>query len=295
MKTNNLKIVSKDYLVEQFYNYHKEYTEKIKNELDEGKQKAITIEGSDINLDANGKMGLNISGDRNNGYYLKIDTSGGLSCQPPVDDISNQSADNGTLVTKGAILSFKGTNKINIVGKIIEGSWDVGNIKINSNSIKIGKTNITYEEEQTNIDNITIDNANITKLRVENNIITTANISNAIITNLNVENDVKAKKILIEEIEYDDSRDSEEKQIKVLSDIKITKNFVFALDGEKNFEIKEGDNELLSLKKHNNKKMISFMNYIFRPNKDAYVQIHFDQYKEEDIFIDDFVNQIKVI
>jgi uncharacterized protein YpiB (UPF0302 family) len=41
--------------------------------------------------------------------------------------------------------------------------------------------------------------------------------------------------------------------------------------------------------------MISFMNYIFRPNEDAYVQIHFDQYKEEDIFIDDFINQIKVI
>ena len=301
MNTNNLKIVSKDYLVEQFYNYHKNYTEKIKNELDAGKQTAITIQGGGIELKPDGSMSLVITreGEEIGALnYLILGNENTLSGKIPVSSFEGTDDDkNDRLITRKAISDFKGTANIDKVGKIKEGSWQVGKIEIDTDSIKVGETEIKADSNVATIDNVNIENTNINDATIENVNIENTNITNANITDL-IAHSFKTNKIKIKEIEcYADSDDSnaedDDKVINVVSDIKIKKDFVLVNNEGNNFNVKN----LLLLKKDNEGNEYIILNkYLLQiGDTENYAKLRFIPYNSKNdgtIFDEDFINDL---
>ena len=280
MNTKNLKIISKDYLAEQFYNYHKKYVLTMQKSLSEDKQDALIVEGSELYFDG-ARLSFYVNGNKENGYYLKYE-DGKLATQNPIKDLKEDPESNLTvLVSKKAILNFEGTENINTVGNILRGTWEVGRIKINNDSIKIGDTNISIN----NNDIATIDNADITTATIDNADITTANI-----TNITISNNLKTNKALLKEIEYNGSHENiNNEEISVKSNLKITENNNFIFNG-KDFKI----NNLLTAETitegNEDKKIISFSDYFFKPNEDIYIKILFPKYTN--IFDKEFVNDL---
>lgn len=285
MNTKNLKIISKDYLAEQFYNYHKNYVLTMQKSLSEGKQDALIVEGSELYFDG-ARLSFYVNGNKENGYYLKYE-DGKLATQNPIKDLKEDPESNLTvLVSKKAILNFEGTENINTVGNILKGTWEVGRIKINNDSIKIGDTNISIN----NNDIATIDNADITTANITTATIDNANITTANITNITISNNLKTNKALLKEIEYNGSHENiNNEEISVKSNLRITENNNFIFNG-KDFKI----NNLLTTETitegNEDKKIISFSDYFFKPNKDIYIKILFPNYTN--IFDEEFVNDL---
>lgn len=284
MNTNNLKIVSKDYLAEQFYNYHEQYVLTMQKELDEGKQKAITVVSPEVSLE-DGKMTFNVDGSKTIGCYLKYNDNKQLVAQPPIENVHSEIGDSLTLVSKKAILNFEGTNKITKVGTISEGTWEVGSIKIDENTISVGSSIIGIDDNnKASINKITIDEASINKIINDEASIKNATINNAFINDITVLSNVKTNKILVKEIEYkrDDQDDIEE--INVSSNIKIKKDFIFESEGD--FQVKE---DLLKLALDNNNKIIVIKRPIIKKGNNYY-DLKFSGYNS--IFDKGFINDL---
>lgn len=284
MNTNNLKIVSKDYLAEQFYNYHEQYVLTMQKKLDEGKQKAITVVSPEVSLE-DGKMTFNVDGNKTIGCYLKYNDNKQLVAQPPIENVHSEIGDSLTLVSKKAILNFEGTNKITKVGTISEGTWEVGSIKIDENTISVGSSIIGIDDNnKASINKITIDEASINKIINDEASIKNATINNAFINDITVLSNVKTNKILVKEIEYkrDDQDDIEE--INVSSNIKIKKDFIFESEGD--FQVKE---DLLKLALDNNNKIIVIKRPIIKKGNNYY-DLKFSGYNS--IFDKGFINDL---
>lgn len=284
MNTNNLKIVSKDYLAEQFYNYHEQYVLTMQKELDEGKQKAITVVSPEVSLE-DGKMTFNVGGSKTVGCYLKYNDNKQLVAQQPIENIHSEVGDNLTLVSKKAILNFEGTNKITKVGTIAEGTWEVGSIKIDENTISVGSSIIGIDDNnKASINKITIDEASINEITTNEASIKNATINNALINDITVLSNVKTNKILVKEIEYKRDNQDDIEEINVSSNIKIKKDFIFESEGD--FQIKE---DLLKLALDNNNKIIVIKRPIIKKSNNYY-DLKFLGYNN--IFDEDFINEL---
>lgn len=149
-ETNNKKIIDKDYLTKQLYIYHKEYTRKLNNE----KQNNLAIDSKHITFENGYVLGLNIINEKdtakNNDYLSLMDKENGvMEWKTPkniVDYGNDRESDN--LVTARALANFTGSDTINIVGEITEGSWKVGNISITNNDLNLGNINFNIDTDE---------------------------------------------------------------------------------------------------------------------------------------------------
>ena len=144
-KTNNSKVITKDYLAEQFFIYHNKY---IKEGIGTSKQDKLIVDTKHLTWN-NSNLGLKIDNDNSakvNDYISLKNSDGTLTWKTPITNQSEIVGDNENLVTGKAVYDFEGSNNIKKVGTISEGSWNVGDIQINDNFLKISDFTIKQEE-----------------------------------------------------------------------------------------------------------------------------------------------------
>ena len=134
--TENTKILNKDYLAEQLYNYHTKY---ITEGIEKSKQDKIDIVSNHLTW-AENKIGINIddSGAKQNDYIvLESKDNGRLSWRSPITD-QRDLAGSDSLVTGKAVFNFKGSANINTLGTVTAGTWNVGDITLNDHNLTVG-------------------------------------------------------------------------------------------------------------------------------------------------------------
>jgi hypothetical protein len=138
--TNNTKILSKDYLAEQLYNYHKKF---IINGIEASKQDSLEIVSNHLTWKNNNTLGINILNDseaKQNDYIVLENTeNGSLSWKTPIEKQENLE-NSKLLVTGKAVFNFKGSTNINTLGTVKEGTWEAGDITL-------GEHNLTVNED----------------------------------------------------------------------------------------------------------------------------------------------------
>lgn len=133
--TENKKILNKDYLAEQLYNYHTKY---ITEGIEKNKQDKIYIDSKHLTW-ADNRLGINIddSEAKANDYIVLEDVdNGSLSWKTP---ITNQAelANSVSLVTGNAVFSFEGSTNINTLGDITTGTWNAGDIALSNHKLTV--------------------------------------------------------------------------------------------------------------------------------------------------------------
>lgn len=144
-KTNNKKVIDKDYLAEQFYNYNKKF---IINDVKANKQDNLKIVSSHITF-TSPNLGLKIINDedaKENDYLVLNSEEGDLKWKTPISEQS-ELKDNDNFVLGKTVYNYKGSENIEIVGEIKTGTWNVGKIKINNDSLEIGTFKLKDNEE----------------------------------------------------------------------------------------------------------------------------------------------------
>ena len=134
--TENTKILNKDYLAEQLYNYHTKY---ITEGVEKKKQDKIDIASNHLTWKEN-RIGINIddSEAKQNDYIvLESKDNGRLSWRSPITDQKNL-ANSDLLVTGKAVFNFKGSTNINTLGTVTEGTWNAGDITLNDHNLTVG-------------------------------------------------------------------------------------------------------------------------------------------------------------
>lgn len=138
--TNNTKILSKDYLAEQLYNYHKKF---ITDGIETNKQDNLEIVSNHLTWENNKTLGINISNDseaKQNDYIVLENTeNGSLSWKTPIEE-QEYLENSELLVTGKAVFNFKGSTNINTLGTVKEGTWEAGDITL-------GEHNLTVNED----------------------------------------------------------------------------------------------------------------------------------------------------
>lgn len=263
-KTNNSKVITKDYLAEQFFIYHNKY---IKEGIETNKQDKLIVDTKHLTWD-NSNLGLKIDNDNSakvNDYISLKNSDGTLTWKTPITNQSEIDNDNENLVTGKAVYNFEGSNNIKKVGTISEGSWDVGNIQIDDNSLKI--SDFTIKQEETGELSIFSEGRNLgliaDYLSLNKNLTVTDDIT---AKNINIESKLDTKEADIEEANIDkanifnliigdsisttenDSDINFNNNIFVNGDVKLNKNIDFS---GLTFSIKTGTIELLTIKDDN--------------------------------------------
>ena len=134
--TENTKILNKDYLAEQLYNYHTKY---ITEGIEIKKQDKIKVASNHLTWTEN-KLGINIndSGANENDYIvLKNAENGSLSWKTPITDQANLAANSDLLVAGSAVFNFKGSDNINTLGNITSGTWNAGDITLSDHNLTV--------------------------------------------------------------------------------------------------------------------------------------------------------------
>ena len=134
--TENTKILNKDYLAEQLYNYHTKY---ITEGIEKNKQDKIDIASNHLTWVKN-RIGININdnGAKENDYIvLKNAGDGSLSWKTPITDQANLAANSDLLVTGSAVFNFQGSDNINTLGAVTTGTWNAGNITLNDHNLTV--------------------------------------------------------------------------------------------------------------------------------------------------------------
>lgn len=156
--TNNIKILNKDYLAEQLYNYHKKYVASSINVIESNKQNNLEVVSNHLTWENNNILGVNISNDNeaNKNDYLVLENkeNGSLSWKTPITEQKNLEGSE-FLVTGKAVFNFVGSTNINTLGTIKEGAWEAGDITLNEHNLTvnengkiiIGNFEINQEEE----------------------------------------------------------------------------------------------------------------------------------------------------
>lgn len=156
--TNNIKILNKDYLAEQLYNYHKNYVASSISGIETNKQNNLEVVSNHLTWENNNILGVNISNDSeaNKNDYLVLENkeNGSLSWKTPITEQENLEGSE-FLVTGKAVFNFVGSTNINTLGTIKEGTWEVGDITLNEHNLTVnengkiivGNFEINQEEE----------------------------------------------------------------------------------------------------------------------------------------------------
>lgn len=156
--TNNIKILNKDYLAEQLYNYHKKYVASSISGIETNKQNNLEVVSNHLTWENNNILGVNISNDSeaNKNDYLVLENkeNGSLSWKTPITEQENLEGSE-FLVTGKAVFNFVGSTNINTLGTIKEGTWEVGDITLNEHNLTVnengkiivGNFEINQEEE----------------------------------------------------------------------------------------------------------------------------------------------------
>ena len=134
--TENTKILNKDYLAEQLYNYHTKY---ITEGVEKKKQDKIDIASNHLTWKEN-RIGINIddSGAKQNDYIvLKNADDGSLSWKTPITD-QGDLANSDSLVTGKVVFNFYFSSNINTLGTVTAGTWNAGDITLNDHNLTVG-------------------------------------------------------------------------------------------------------------------------------------------------------------
>lgn len=134
--TENTKILNKDYLAEQLYNYHTKY---ITEGVEKKKQDKIDIASNHLTWEEN-KIGINIDDSvakQNDYIVLKNADDGSLSWKTPITD-QVKLANSDLLVTGKAVFDFQGSANINTLGTVMAGTWNAGDITLNGHNLTVG-------------------------------------------------------------------------------------------------------------------------------------------------------------
>ena len=216
--TENTKILNKDYLAEQLYNYHTKY---ITEGVEKKKQDKIDIASNHLTWKEN-RIGINIddSEAKQNDYIvLKNADDGSLSWKTPITD-QRDLADSNSLVTGKVVFNFEGSTNINTLGTVTAGTWNAGDITLNDHNLTVGGNGkITvgnFEINQNNNGNLQIkyaDNSYLT-LDTSGNLNTKSidaetidaetinETDNASIFDLNICNTITINQFVIEQNDY---------------------------------------------------------------------------------------------
>ena len=178
--TENTKILNKDYLAEQLYNYHTKY---ITEGVEKKKQDKIDIASNHLTWKEN-RIGINIddSEAKQNDYIvLKNADDGSLSWKTPITD-QRDLADSNSLVTGKVVFNFEGSTNINTLGTVTAGTWNAGDITLNDHNLTVGGNGkITvgnFEINQNNNGNLQIKYADNSYLTLD----TTGNLNTVKVT-----------------------------------------------------------------------------------------------------------------
>lgn len=140
--TNNIKILNKDYLAEQLYNYHKNYVASSISGIETNKQNNLEVVSNHLTWENNNILGVNISNDSeaNKNDYLVLENkeNGSLSWKTPITEQENLEGSE-FLVTGKAVFNFVGSTNINTLGTIKEGTWEVGDITLNEHNLTVNE------------------------------------------------------------------------------------------------------------------------------------------------------------
>lgn len=140
--TNNIKILNKDYLAEQLYNYHKKYVASSINDIETNKQNNLEVVSNHLTWKNNNILGVNISNDSeaNKNDYLVLENkeNGSLSWKTPIADQENLEGSE-FLVTGKAVFNFVGSTNINTLGTIKKGTWEAGDITLNEHNLTVNE------------------------------------------------------------------------------------------------------------------------------------------------------------
>lgn len=238
--TENTKILNKDYLAEQLYNYHTKY---ITEGVEKKKQDKIDIASNHLTWKEN-RIGINIddSGAKQNDYIvLKNADDGSLSWKTPITDQGNLE-NSDSLVTGKAVFNFKGSANINTLGTVTAGTWNVGDITLNDHNLTVGGNGkITvgnFEINQSSNGKLQIKYADSSYLTLDTSGgLTTKSIDAEAISATKI--DVLEGKIAANEASIYD--------LKVGNTITITSNFIIEQNDSGKLQIKYADNSYLTL------------------------------------------------
>lgn len=140
--TNNIKILNKDYLAEQLYNYHKKYVATSINGIETNKQNNLEVVSNHLTWENNNILGVNISNDSeaNKNDYLVLENkeNGSLSWKTPITEQENLEGSE-FLVTGKAVFNFVGSTNINTLGTIKEGTWEAGDITLSEHNLTVNE------------------------------------------------------------------------------------------------------------------------------------------------------------
>ena len=140
--TNNIKILNKDYLAEQLYNYHKKYVATSISGIQSNKQNNLEVVSNHLTWENNNILGVNISNasEANKNDYLVLENkeNGSLSWKTPITEQENLEGSE-FLVTGKAVFNFVGSTNINTLGTIKKGTWEAGDITLNEHNLTVNE------------------------------------------------------------------------------------------------------------------------------------------------------------
>ena len=244
--TENTKILNKDYLAEQLYNYHTKY---IIEGVEKKKQDKIYIASNHLTWEEN-RIGINIddSEAKQNDYIvLKNADDGSLSWKTPITDQGNL-ANSDLLVTGKAVFNFKGSTNINTLGTVTAGTWNAGDITLNDHNLTIdenGKITVgNFEINQNSDENLQIKYADNSYLTLDTSgKLTTESID---AESINAEN-ITATKIDVSSNGIITAGEAYIFDLNVGNTITIANNFVIEQNDSGKLQIKYADNSYLTL------------------------------------------------
>ena len=239
--TENTKILNKDYLAEQLYNYHTKY---ITEGIEKKKQDKIDIASNHLTWEEN-RIGINIddSGAEQNDYIvLKNADDGSLSWKTPITD-QRDLAGSDSLVTGKVVFNFKGSTNINTLGTVTEGTWNAGDITLSNHNLTVGgngKITVgSFEINQNSNGNLQIKYTDGYLTLDTSGGLTTKSIDAETISATNIDVSSDGGEITTDKASVYD--------LSIGNTITITSNFVIAQNNNGNLQIKYADDSYLTL------------------------------------------------
>ena len=240
--TENTKILNKDYLAEQLYNYHTKY---ITEGVEKKKQDKIDIVSNHLTWEEN-RIGINIDDSvakQNDYIVLKNADDGSLSWKTPITD-QGDLANSDSLVTGKVVFSFEGSTNINTLGTVTAGTWNAGDITLNDHNLTVGgngKITVgSFEINQNSYENLQIKYADNSYLTLDaTGGLTTKSIDAETISATNIDVSLNNGNIITNKASIYD--------LNIGNTIKITSNFVIEQNDDGKLQIKYADNSYLTL------------------------------------------------
>ena len=240
--TENTKILNKDYLAEQLYNYHTKY---ITEGVEKKKQDKIDIVSNHLTWEEN-KIGINIDDNvakQNDYIVLKNADDGSLSWKTPITD-QGDLANSDSLVTGKVVFDFEGSTNINTLGTVTAGTWNAGDITLNDHNLTVGgngKITVgSFVIEQNSYGNLQIKYANNSYLTLDaTGGLTTKSIDAETISATNIDVSSDGGEITTDKASVYD--------LSIGNTITISNAFVIEKNDSGKLQIKYADNSYLTL------------------------------------------------